>query len=73
MAWPGDVLIETEVAKLGTKSFQLRQRLVWDGALCARAVTVLVVMDRATRRAVPLTADRRVALDRWMVPDLLPA
>ena len=73
MAWPGEVLIETEVAHLGTKSFRFRQRLLSGGELCARAVTVLVVMDRTTRRAVPLTAERRAALDRWVVTDPQPA
>ncbi len=73
MAWPGEVVIETEVARLGTKSFQLRQRLVSGGGLCARATTVLVVMDRATRKAVPLTQGWRDALNRWLVPDPAPA
>ena len=67
MAWPGDVLIETEVSRLGGKSFQFRQRLVSGGELCARAVTVLVVMDRTTRKAVPLTPGWRDALGRWLV------
>ncbi len=69
MAWPGDVLIETEVGRLGGKSFQFRQRLIHGGALCARAETVLVVMDRATRRAVPLAPEWRNALMRWAAPD----
>jgi len=67
MAWPGDVLIETEVSRLGGKSFQFRQRLVSGGELCAQAVTVLVVMDRMTRKAVPLTPEWRDALGRWLV------
>ncbi len=67
MAWPGDVLIETEVSRLGGKSCQFRQRLVSGGELCARAVTVLVVMDRMTRKAVPLTPVWRDALGRWLV------
>lgn len=69
MAWPGDVLIETEVARLGNRSFHTRQRLVSAGSLCARAVTVLVVMDRATRRAVPLSQTWRDALNRWLVTE----
>ena len=69
MTWPGEVLIETEVARLGGKSFQFRQRLVSGGGLCARAATVLVVMDRTTRRAVPLAPEWRRALGRWLVPD----
>lgn len=69
MAWPGDVLIETELARMGAKSFQLRQRLTSGGGLCARATTVLVVMDLATRKATPLTPAWRGSLDRWLVPD----
>ena len=66
MAWPGTVLIETEVARLGNRSFTLRQRLIVDSGLCARADTVLVVMDRAARRALPLDEQWRNSLARWM-------
>ena len=68
MAWPGDVRIETELARLGTRSFQLRQRLVSAGELCARAATVLVVMDRALRRAVPIDPWRG-SLERWLAAE----
>lgn len=69
MAWPGEVGIETEVARLGGRSFTLRQRLVSGGELCARAMTVLVVMDRAVRRAVDLAPEWRDALGRWAVDE----
>ena len=68
MAWPGTVTIETEVARLGNRSFTLRQRLLSAGELCARAVTVLVVMDRAARRALPLDGAWRDSLTRWLEP-----
>jgi len=68
MTWPGDVTIETELARLGTRSFTLQQRLVSGGELCAAATTVLVVMDRATRRALPLTEAWRTQLTRWLPP-----
>lgn len=68
MAWPGAVTIETEVARLGNRSFTLHQRLISDGALCARASTVLVVMDRAARRALPLEGAWRENLIRWQAP-----
>lgn len=68
MAWPGTVTVETEVARLGNRSFTLRQRLVSASELCARAVTVLVVMDRAARRAVPLDGAWRDSLTRWLDP-----
>ena len=69
MTWPGEVLIETAVARVGNRSFTLRQRLVHGGEVCARAETVLVVMDRATRKALPLTPGWREALGRWLVPE----
>ena len=70
MAWPGEVRIETEVARLGAKSFTLRQRLVSADELCARGLTVLVVMDRTARRAVPLAPTWREALGRWMAEEV---
>ena len=68
MAWPGDVTIETNLARLGTRSFTLAQRLVSGGEVCAEATTVLVVMDLATRRALPLTDAWRAQLSRWSPP-----
>ena len=65
MTWPGDVLIETEVARLGDRSFTLHQRLILEGELCARATTILVVMDRVARRALPLNGAWRESLARW--------
>ena len=69
MAWPSTVTVETEVARLGNRSFTLRQRLVSARELCARAVTVLVVMDRAARRAFRLDGAWRNSLTRWLNPD----
>lgn len=66
MTWPGDVTIETEVARLGNRSFTLQQRLLLEGEVAARAVTVLVVMDRAARRALPLDGPWRDSLSRWL-------
>jgi len=68
MSWPGEVRIETEVARLGGRSFTLRQLLVHHGELCARAQTVLVIMDREARRAVPIDAWRE-SLERWAVAE----
>ncbi len=67
MAWPGEVRVESEVTRLGGRSFTLRQRLVHRGERCAQAVTVLVVMDRAARRAVPIDP-WRANLEQWLIP-----
>jgi acyl-CoA thioester hydrolase len=64
MSWPGDVRIETEVVRLGGRSLTMQQRLVHGGKLCARAQTVLVIMDREARRAVPIDP-WRATLERW--------
>lgn len=64
MTWPGAVTIETEVARVGGRSFNLRQRLVSDGVVCGQAATVMVVMDRVARKAVSLDPWRD-SLDRW--------
>lgn len=65
MTWPGDVRIETEVSEMGGRSIKLRQRLLQGDAVTARAMTVLVVLDRATGRAAPLTDVWRESLGRW--------
>ncbi len=64
MNWPGDVRIETEVLRVGGRSFTLRQALVQDAAICARAQTVLVVLDRAAGRAAPMDPWRETLM-RW--------
>lgn len=68
MSWPGAVRIETEVSRLGNRSFTLRQRLVCDGVVCGKALTVLVVMNRAARKAVSIEP-WRPALSRWLAAD----
>ena len=54
MTWPGEVRIETEVLRLGGRSFTVQQRLLQDGEICGKAQTVLVIMDRAAKRAVSI-------------------
>jgi acyl-CoA thioester hydrolase len=54
MMWPGEVLIETDVLRLGGRSFTVEQRLVHGGEICGRAQTVLVVLDREAKRAVSI-------------------
>ena len=69
MNWPGTVLIESAIHRIGTKSFHLRQRLSVDGTLTSRAASVLAIMDTNTRRAVAITEDWRAAFAQWLVPD----
>ncbi len=69
MNWPGEVTIETWVARVGTKSLHMRQRLLVVGQETARSRSVLAVIDVQTRRAVPLTDGWREVLMQWYVAD----
>ena len=66
MNWPGEIRIETEVTRIGTKSFTLRQRLHQGETLVATALSVLAVMDTTTRRALPIADAWRAALAPFM-------
>ena len=67
MTWPGEIRIETEVARIGNKSFNLRQRIWQDATLVGRALSVLAVLDQRTRRAIPLTEAWRAALAPYAI------
>ena len=69
LSWPGEVLIETAVLRFGNKSVSFRQRISRDGLVAAEAVTVLVMIDRTTRRSVPLDDVARERLAPWLLPD----
>lgn len=64
MRWPGDVRIETALSRLGGRSFTMAQRLVHAGEVCARAETVLVVLDRSTGKATSIDPWRE-RLEAW--------
>ena len=70
MNWPGEVRCETAVHKLGNKSFHLRQHLIHNGEIAARAQTILAAFDMTTRKAMPLTADWRTTLNKWFIPEV---
>ena len=69
MEWPGEVEIETWVARIGQRSMHVRQRLLLGGEECGRARTVLCVLDRATGRAAEIEPAWRESLARWLVSD----
>ncbi len=70
MAWPGDVTVESAVAKIGAKSMHIRQRTLFGDTLTAEGVSVLAMIDRESRRAVPLDAAMRDCFARWTLPGL---
>jgi acyl-CoA thioester hydrolase len=53
--WPGRVEIGTAVTKVGSSSVSLYQGLFQDGRCVATAETVIVQMNKQTRKSQPLT------------------
>ncbi len=68
MTWPGDVVIETAVARLGNKSIHMRQKIQSGGELSAEAVSILAAIDRETRRAIVLDQSWRDRFAPWTLP-----
>jgi acyl-CoA thioester hydrolase len=54
MHWPGTVEIGTRVEHIGRSSIVLMQGLFLKGRRVARAKSIVVLIDAATRRATPL-------------------
>jgi acyl-CoA thioester hydrolase len=69
MSWPGDVTIESAVARFGSKSVHIRHRIVFEGELAAEGTAILALIDRETRRAVPLSDEVRARFAPWALPD----
>lgn len=68
VTWPGEVVIGTAVLEIGKSSFKLVQRVFQDGAPVAGAVTVIVQMNEATRRSLPLGEEARLKLAKLARP-----
>lgn len=66
--WPGEVMIATRVAKVGTSSVTLEQAIFQAEVCAATAETVIVQMDEVTRRSKPLSARARAALEALRGP-----
>ncbi|MDY8108931.1 thioesterase family protein [Fulvimarina sp. 2208YS6-2-32] len=61
MLWPGTVHTATRIQSIGRSSIKIEQALFQNGKPCARAFSVVVLVDDATRRSTPLPQQ---ALDR---------
>ena len=57
LIWPGEVEVGTRVVKVGRSSLTLDQALYQDKRCVATAETVMVLVDRQTRRSTPLPPD----------------
>ena len=65
--WPGDVVVGTGVARLGRSSLYLDQALFVADRCVARATSVIVLMDEATRRSTPLPPATVTVLEAMLV------
>ena len=68
MSWPGDVTVESAVARFGGKSIHIRQVVLFRDAMVAEGVSVLALIDRGTRRAVMLDETIREHFAPWTLP-----
>ena len=62
LRWPGSVHSSLDVARLGTTSFTLDQRIWQEGNEMAAAMVTVVGIDAASRRPVPIPPALRAAL-----------
>ena len=58
--------VRSWVARLGTKSFTIRQELVQDGEVALRADVVMVQFDYATNATRALSDDERARWSRYL-------
>jgi acyl-CoA thioester hydrolase len=65
LRWPGNVEIGTAVAEFGRSSFLVKQVIFNEGACAATGLARMVLIDTATRRSRPLTAEAIESLSRW--------
>lgn len=62
--YPGVVRIGSAIAKVGNSSITIAQSLFEEGRCFATAESVIVFMDRATRRPAPMPEDWRAGFAR---------
>ncbi|WP_346906596.1 thioesterase family protein [uncultured Roseibium sp.] len=59
MTWPGDVVIGTGAARIGTSSVAFRQAIFKDGICCSTADSTVVLTNSTTRKSQPLPDQAR--------------
>lgn len=64
MHYPGTIQVGTLVRRIGNKSVHLAHGIFLEGRLYATAESVLVFIDTASRRSMPVPAGMRAALER---------
>lgn len=66
ITFPGEVEIGTRVTKLGTSSVRMEQVVFQNGTCAAHAQTVIVQMDKTTRRSKPFSPEARAMLEGFI-------
>jgi acyl-CoA thioester hydrolase len=67
--WPATVHIGSRLTRIGTSSVGIANG-VFKGDLCAASsLTTMVLLDGATRRPAPISAEARVILARQIAPE----
>jgi acyl-CoA thioester hydrolase len=65
LKWPGTIEMGLGVSKFGRTSVTFDQVVFSDGRCVASAQSFSVLIDEATRKPVPLTADIKKNFERW--------
>ncbi len=65
MSWPGDVVIETYIERIGNKSIHMHQLLRSAGEVRAEGLSVLAAIDRDSRRAIAFDDSWRDRFAPW--------
>lgn len=63
ITFPGEVEIGTRLTRLGTSSLGMEQAIFQHGHCVSRAQTVIVQMDKTTRRSKPFSPEARAMLE----------
>ncbi len=69
MSWPGEVEVQSAVIRFGSKAIHIRQRTLSGGVTTAEGLSVLVLIDRETRKSVPLDDAKRERFAPWTLPE----
>lgn len=66
--WPGEILTGTRVGRIGRTSLSFDQAIFQNGNCVATAETVIVQIDRETRRSTPFSAETLARLKALQAP-----
>jgi acyl-CoA thioester hydrolase len=64
--WPGKIELGLGVVKFGRTSVTFEQAVFSEGKCVASAVAVTVLIDEASRKPTPLTAEIKANYQRWI-------